>query len=80
LHAELKARMRKIAEIDLQIIESFLNVYTFVAFSEEFRDVNEIAKILEQSSGLSDPRTFIHQCYVEIITMAFHCSFFRIFR
>jgi hypothetical protein len=66
--------MRKIAEIDLQIIESFLNVYTFVAFSEEFRDVNEIAKILEQSSGLSDPRTFIHQCYVEIITMAHKLS------
>jgi hypothetical protein len=49
-------------------------VYTFVAFSEAFEDVNKIAKILEQSSGLSDPHTFIHQCYVKIITMAHKLS------
>jgi len=70
----LKAKLRKVAAIDMGIVDIFLDMYPFASFATEFKKVVGLAEKLKRRWDLSDPHQLVRRTFIEMIATAMDLS------
>jgi OTT_1508-like deaminase len=63
----LKAKMRKVAAINMGIVDKFLDMYAFASFATEFKKIAGLAEKLKRRWDLSDPHQLVRHTFIEMI-------------